>query len=764
MHDNPAPPRAGGERSPTRAGEPRRWHRRLWWGLVGLAWLAPTAASAAPGAPAAHAASETRPQVGLVLSGGGALGAAHVGVIKVIEELGIPIDVVAGTSMGSIVGSLYATGRNADELEQLLLATDWASIFNDEPVRADLSFRRKQDERDGVVDFELGVTGTGITLPAGLIEGQRLDNQLRALLLGPDGDTTFDDTVIPFRAVATDIETGEPVVLSTGDLASAVRASMAVPGVFPPVAVDGKLLVDGGLANNTPVDVARSMGADIVIVVDLGVDLRPKEELGNSLALIDQTLKILTRQNMLEQLASLGEDDILIQPELGSITPAAFARVAEVADIGEDAARARRDTLLALRERVGPATQQAREIAVGPPRHVEFVELDNRSRVPDARIRSLIELAPGDELDLEALQRNLDRVYGIGLVRQVTFDVVERERQTGVIIRVEPRAARRNTLRFGIQFESNLDADVSVNARAEVTMRNLTPRNGELKTVLQVGDRPRLFTEFYQPIDARARFFVAPSILFSQRRRNLFQDGDLVANYKIAESGVRLDVGRVFANTMELRAGVGRAFANADLRVGDDRFPDEEIDSADVQLAWTVDTADDLNFPTRGVRLTALGRRSLEALGAEEDFTQIDIGYTVAGSLGHSTLVQFSRAGITTSGDPTLDALFSLGGLFNLSAFGVDELTDENRLLTGLAWYQGVPALSRRIAGIPAYVGLSLEAGNVYSSPGEIELAELRWSTTAFVGLDTFIGPVYLAGARGEGGRGAAFVLVGNRF
>ena len=249
----------------------------------------------------ADEAAVERPRIGLVLGGGGARGVAHIGVLQELERLQIPIDAIAGTSMGALVGGLYASGMTADELEALVQSLDWAGALTDQPARDDLSFRRKQDDRAYPIDFELGVRGTDFVLPEGVIQGHELDLLLRKLTLEVSDITSFDDLPIPFRAVAADIVTGDTVVMASGDLAMALRASMSVPGAFAPAEVDGRKLVDGGIADNLPVDIAREMGVDIVIAVDVEFPLYSEEELGSVLTVSEQVLTILMRRHTLRQ-------------------------------------------------------------------------------------------------------------------------------------------------------------------------------------------------------------------------------------------------------------------------------------------------------------------------------------------------------------------------------------------------------------------------------------------------------------------------------
>ena len=317
----------------------RNNHTRLRHTLSLLSAIALTALLISPiHSQAAEDEPVDRPKVGLVLAGGGAKGFAHVGVIRVLEELRIPIDYITGTSMGAIVGGFYAMGMSSEQIEEIILTTDWHDVFQDKPDRRDRSWQRKLDEHLYMVNTMAGIRDGKLTLPKGVIAGQKVDLMLRDLTLPASFVNDFDDLPIPFRAVAADIETGEAVVLGSDDLAKAIRASMSIPGAFPPIEWEDKLLVDGGIALNLPVSVVREMGADIVIVSNLSSTLRKKKELETFLDITAQTSDFLIQRNVQEQLATVDPTDVLIETDISGISTADFQMGREAIKIGKDAA------------------------------------------------------------------------------------------------------------------------------------------------------------------------------------------------------------------------------------------------------------------------------------------------------------------------------------------------------------------------------------------------------------------------------------------
>src|SRR5688572_19320751 len=321
-----------------------RSSRKTAW-FAALALLAAATVSAQP-EPAGVSAQ--RPRLGLVLSGGGARGAAHIGVLKVLEENRIPVDAIAGTSMGAVVGGLYASGLSASDIERVMTSVDWQDAFRDRPARTDLNFRRKLEDQNFLVKFPLGLKGRKFRLPRGLVQGQKLTQILRGLTLPVAQIESFDDLAIPFRAIATDIVTGDRVILDHGDLTTAMRASLSAPGVFAPVDSDGRMLVDGGLSSNLPIDVARQMGVDILIVVDCGFPLLERGKLVSVATVSNQMLAILIRHNTAEQRKTLKQSDVVIDPALGDFSSLDFTAHAEAMRIGEEAARGQSQRLAAL--------------------------------------------------------------------------------------------------------------------------------------------------------------------------------------------------------------------------------------------------------------------------------------------------------------------------------------------------------------------------------------------------------------------------------
>ncbi|PKN87770.1 MAG: hypothetical protein CVU51_05125 [Deltaproteobacteria bacterium HGW-Deltaproteobacteria-1] len=358
-------------------------------------------------------AEEGCPRIGLVLSGGGARGMAHVGVIQVLEEMKIPISFIAGTSMGAIVGGLYAAGMSPAEMEKVVTSMEWNEAFKDKPPPSELTFRRKKDAVEYLIDIDLGFKNGKFQIPKGLLQGQNLNLILKSLLFHTEGIDDFDKLNIPFRAVATDIETGEAVILGKGELVKAIRASMSIPALFAPVEIDGKMLVDGGIANNMPIDIARQMGADIVIAVDISTKLSSRDQLTSSIEITDQLTNILVQRNTTSQIKRLRAEDILITPDMENISSGDFFKAIEAVRVGRKKAEEMKPHL--ARFTAADADYLAylkvqrhidREMPV-----IDSVEVVNKTSLPTGLIDAQIDIKPGTKLDLSQLKRNINRIY-----------------------------------------------------------------------------------------------------------------------------------------------------------------------------------------------------------------------------------------------------------------------------------------------------------------------------------------------------------------
>jgi NTE family protein len=709
----------------------------------------------------AVALADERPKIGLVLSGGGARGAAHVGVIKRLEEQRVPIDYIAGTSMGAIVGGLYAAGTSSAELEEKFGSIDWLQALGDSIPREDRPFRRKRDDDSYLVREKVGFNDGAITFRSGLVVGQNIELLLRNWVQAAHGKETFDDLAIPFRAVTTDLANGSAYVIGAGDLARAMRASMSIPAFFAPVEIDGRILVDGGIANNLPINVVRDMGADIVIAVDLSTPLRTEDQLKSLFAVSDQLTNFLTRGNTEKQLATLTERDVLIIPELGALSSVQFDRSVEAIAIGYAAASESTAEVapLAIADSAYAAYTGAREPAPEPP-VIEFVKLNNRSRVSDDVLMARLQSAIGVPLGEESLT-GLAAIYGLDLFQRVQYEVVSEDGKTGLLVDVEERSWGPNYLQFGLELSGDLNGSNELNIAAAYTRTAINRLGGEWRTGLAVGEEPRLFTELYQPLDVNSRFFVQPLADISKRNVSIFDGSDVLAQYRVTDVTFEFSGGRNLGNWGELRAGYRRGFGDSRVAIGESQ-PKNEFDRGETYFRLTTDKLDNLGFPQRGFATRLEVALSRDEFGADDEFEQVEFGAVYAQKVREGSFLYSASYATTLDNDAPIQDLYRFGGFQRLSGFTEDELSGQHRGLLKLGYLR--PLGKSDLVLVPVYIGASLEWGNVWNDTSEIDFDNMLAAGSIYLGADTFFGPLFLAYGHAEGGRDAVYLLLGQPF
>ncbi|NQZ54713.1 MAG: patatin-like phospholipase family protein [Piscirickettsiaceae bacterium] len=706
-----------------------------------------------------------RPKIGLALSGGGARGAAHVGVIKVLEELRIPIDYIAGTSMGAVVGGLYASGMSSDEVAEQLATINWDDVFNDKPSRPERSQRRKKDDLLYLAKGKIGVTGAGIQLPTAVVQGQKFDLILKALTLPVSEIDNFDQLPIPYRAVAMDIATGKEVVLGTGDLSLAMHASMAIPAVFAPIELNGQLLVDGGSANNLPISVVRDMGADIVIAIDISTPLLTKDELDGALAVIEQLTGILTSRNVAAQVKTLSENDILIVPELGTISTMGFDRVLEAVNVGTETGREMESQLAKLsldetdyREYLSNHRSFEWEEPL-----IDFVRFDNNSSLDEQVLREHFDLSIGEPLDLEAIESGIATLYGLEVFQTVRYDVVKEDGKTGIIINAKQKEWGTDSLQSGIELSSDFTGQSSFNIGFAYTKQPFNALNGEWRTAIQLGEDLGFFTEIYQPLDPADRYFASAGISWSNQDVRLFPDlsgGRADAEYEVGKWELRVAVGRNIGKWGEVRIGLSRTTGNADIAVGDPSFENFDFDDGYFFARATVDTLDSLYFPRSGYLGSLKWTSARETLGADDEYDQVLLSLGAAKSWGDGTLITGMKYGSTIDGDSAIHNRYRLGGYMNLSGLQKNQLSGQHFGLLSVAYQHRL----YRSQLFPVYAGAALQFGNTWEDKSDISTDDLIASGTLFVGADTPIGPLYLGYGVAEGDNKAAYLFIGQPF
>ncbi len=566
-------------------------------------------------------AVKPRPRIGLVLSGGGARGAAHIGVLKVLEEMRIPVDYITGTSMGSIVGGSYASGNTIDEMLVAISTIKSADLATDAPPRTDISTRRKQDDLQNYIGPEIGIRKGSLLLPKGVVTGVGLEAVLRDLAK-VKGSVDFDKLPIPFRACATDIETGKVEVFSKGDLAAVMRASMSVPGAIAPAEINGRAYVDGGLTRNLPVDVARKMGADIVIAVNLGTPLMRRDQINSLLGVTGQMINILTEQNVSASLASLKPDDILILPELGDYSAGDFDHMTDTVPIGEAAARKVADKLsrysLPEKQYAELRRRQAGTTA-DESRPVDEIRVEGLKRVNPDVVLKIMETQAGKPLDIKVLDVDMRRIYGQGDFEHVGYRFIDEPDKRILVVDAVEKSWGPDYLRFGLGLSTDFKGDSYFNVLASYRRTWLNSLGAEWRNDFQFGQATRFKSEFYQPLFANRYIFVAPIYAYDEETTYIFQENTPIATYRSRSSTFGLDLGSQYTKYGELRVGLVGGPRTFTLSSGPPSLtpPDGHADIGAVRVRLRVDQLDSIKFPRSGYFVNAEALGSSTGLGAK---------------------------------------------------------------------------------------------------------------------------------------------------
>ena len=730
-----------------------------------LALASATASDAdAQTAPTAQPASIGRPRIGLVLSGGGARGLSHIGVLKVLEEMRIPVDYIAATSMGSIVGGLYASGEDADALEKEVRAINWTSMFSDSPARQDLSVRRKDYDARYSVPFQLGYRNGDVQLFKGAIAGANLELWLHRLTQRDDSLGSFDELPVPFRAVATDMVTGRQVVFRSGPLYQAIRASMSVPGLFSPIELNDHVYGDGGLVNNLPVDVVQAMGADVVIAVNIGTPLMSKKQLSSIVGLASQTLNILTEQNVREQLAHLSPQDVLIEPDLGELTFVDFEKSDKFIELGEASARAAASRLRPLALSVAQyAEYKASRHRVAEPAatDIAFVNVTGAELVNPESVKDALGNLVGKPFSDKRTGDDIARLYGSGDFDRINYRLTDHNGQAGIDLDINENALGPNYLRLGMGFSSDMQGEVTYNLIAGHRRTWLNGWGAEWTNDVELGSTRSYATELYQPLGVGSPWFVSAYGKASREPRYLYDEDRRIAEYSLLYEPVGVDIGYTASRYGEIRVGYRYAHYRADLEIGSPLITSGKLSEQGASLLARYDRLDNPFFPRTGFKGALEVFKGTQVFdGDRRDITRIHGDFLQALPLSTNAQLQFAgRAAWVSEFDPAIAEGFQLGGFLNLSGLRLDQLTGDYLAFGRVVYTQKVGALS--LLGRGVYAGASIEAGNTWTTRSDVSFSNLRTAGSLFLGLDTYLGPFYVAYGRASGGESSWYIFLG---
>lgn len=715
--------------------------------------------------PLATEAVSSRPKIGLALSGGGARGITHIGVLKALEELQVPIDYIAGTSMGSIIGGLYASGLSTEQLDTAVNTIDWEAVFNFEIDRDQLSYREKQNQRR-FFSFEFGFTKKGLTAPSGFIGGEKMFLELKRLTRGINTD--FSKLPIPFNAVATDLNTADPYILKKGDLALALRASMAVPFVFAPVEIEGHVLVDGNILNNLPVDVVKAMGADIVIAINIST---PLEEIHSNSSLLDvarQALDVALIQNTRR---TLQEANIVVTPELEGFLLTDFIRGAEMIQKGYEAIMNKSPLFKGISMNTADYTTYRQSIVQKKPKSLEtitpaFIRFTGNERTNETALTKELHDMVGRNLVIEDIEQIIYNLMTLNDFEQITYDVVrDAQNNEGLLFHLQEKSWGPHYFRLGLNATTSFDDKAEFGMLMRHEKLNIGQLGAEWINELKLGTFYEISTEFYQPISYTRRFFIAPYAVFGRNFSEVVQHRQRIAEYDLSYIRLGLDVGANFDHIAELRAGIVKRRLEADLRVGDfETLPTGHFEENLITFSFNYDNLDDRVFATEGTRIVINNELHREALGAETDYYEGEFYLRRHFPLYPQTtlLIEMELASFFDSDPPEYEG-FSAGGFRLLAGYPEGDIGGENTVIFQVGALFNPSFLQQFGPGKKRFLGL-LHAGNAWDSYKDISFTDLLFGGVGGAAWDTKFGTVILGVGYTENGSINYYLSLGNLF
>ncbi|EJC7101312.1 patatin-like phospholipase family protein [Vibrio parahaemolyticus] len=733
----------------------------------------------------------TRPKVAVVLAGGGAKGAAHIGVLKALEEMHIPVDIITGTSMGAYVGGLYATGMSADEIDSFIYSVDWNSGYRDRVDRSQRRVRDKEYEDRYQITTDLGLRFGEVRAPTGVVQGQNMLRVLRETTGNLGRFESFDELAIPYRSVATDILELDEVVIGNGYLVDAMMASMSVPGALPPYKLNGHMLVDGGVVNNMPVDVARAMGADVVIAVDISTDYKTEDDFTGLFTVADQLSNYLVRRSTQQQVETLQEHDVYIRPNVGQMETVEFDKMPWAFQSGYDITKEMESKLVGLRlsnaeyqKYIDHKQDVRKKLVYGDDRVVDEIVIVNNTHYSDVLLTNRLELETGRKIETAEIEKAVENLYALDRFELITYHFEEVDGSNLLVFDVNEKSWGPNYLNFRFFLEDDFDTDSQYGIGMSTNFTNLNSHGAEMALNVEMGTDKLIEAELYSPVLSSQEFFVAGKVAYSSEGRNLpVSDDDsslssvndfLPVSYTEFVSEIAIGIQPTL--WQELRLGGRYSSGSIELStlasVGNLDF-----ERRGLFANYRLDTLDDFAFPTRGLLVDLeylvshdtspqeIGQSKPEDI-VEDTVYEIDARFKGAMSYQRHTLVGQAEYSFVQSKNSsiTLDPR-ELGGFLHLSGIPRNSLIGQNLFFSSLVyrykWFDNDFGLFEA----PVYVGASLEHGGTWSDNDlKLNEAPLYNAASIFFGVDSPIGPIMLAYGRTEQNMEAVYLIVGTSF
>ncbi len=722
-----------------------------------LGQQAPEYSSPAKSATSDHA---DRPKIGVALEGGGALGLAHIGVLQWFEDHHVPIDYIAGTSMGGLVGGLYASGKSPEQLRELVEQQNWDSIIGGQTQYQDLSFRRKEDLRAYPNSLVVGLKN-GLTLPAGLNAGQEISLLIDHETLPYSRLSSFDQLPIPFRCVATDLVSGKEVVFKDGSLAKAMRATMSIPGLFSPIRDGEKVYVDGELVGNLPTDVVRKMGAEIVIAVHLETAPVKPGDIQSLFSVLGRSVDVVVREN---EIRSLSAADLIVNVNLSDFTSLDYQKAKSIIDKGESAAEEKIRILMPYSlddpdwQRYLETHGARKQSLVPIPR---FVRVEGTSPEGRKQLERSLKSLVDKPIDPQSLETILNRLTGIGRYDSSDYQMGEENGQTGLIVTVHEKNYAPPTLQFGFEMDGSESDNANFTLASRVTFVDIAGFRSEWRTDVLFGNTYGVASELYRPFTASSKWFFAPHADAGDTAFYLYRKSDPLADYRVSRANIGGDLGYEFGRFAEVKAGYEMGYLDTRLRLGTPQFPSVEGRTGDFRLHFLADHTDDSVLPRRGFGAETAFRWFQSSPGATGSFPTMELKVRYFQPITRpASLFAAAEGGSTFGYQGTGIPQFFLGGPLRLSAYGTNELF-------GNQYYTLRIGYLHEIASLPPFLGKNVYAVGTYEFGkmyGFADQSKFPNDVAAGVIAQTAFGPFFIGGSVGDSGHQKWFFQLGHLF
>ncbi|XAG85696.1 patatin-like phospholipase family protein [bacterium 19MO03SA05] len=713
-----------------------------------------------------------------------------MGVLKALEEMKIPVDIVLGTSMGAYVAGLYATGMDAEEIESVIYSVNWQSGYRDRVSRSQRRVRDKEYEDRYQLTTDLGFGWDGVRAPRGVVQGQSMLRILRKTSGNLAKLDSFDDLVIPYRAVATDIIEMQPVVLDKGYLVDAMMASMSVPGALPPYDIDGRWLVDGGVTNNMPVDIAKQMGADVVIAVDISSDYKQQDSFSSFLSAANQLSNYLVRRTTERQVSHLSEQDILLRPNVGLMETTDFYKMPDAFIEGYQTALEHQPQLQVLalssaqyQNYIDGKAERRRQLHYGDMLTVDDIAIRNHSHYSDLLLKNRLNLAQNTTLSTEEIEASVDRLYALDRFKLVRYQYEQVEQENHLLIDVYEKGWGPNYLNFRFFLEDDFSTTSQYSLGASLNFTDLGSHGAELALNMDLGTDKQLEAELYSPLFSSQKTFASFTARYRDDNRqipfdDLFENTGLSATRNYIPITYRTLTGEAalgYQQTLWRQLRVGARYVDG--QVQPSTVPDYgngTFTRQGVFINYRIDSLDNFSLPREGNYI------DLEYFISHDDVNDLveqansssDTVYDIsaklmsAKSVGRHTLVANLDYGeVRSKNSITPVEPKTIGGFLNLSGIPRKSLLGQNKIFTSLVYRYRWFDNDFGLFNAPFYLGASIEYGGVWSDPDlKIDTAPKYVAGSIFAGIDSPIGPVMFGYGRTEQNYDSFYLIIGTTF